>query len=105
MTQTAAAVAGGTAVYAYLIGSIPAAYLVARLVRGVDIRTEGEGNVGSRNVFHVVGQRWGVVVFLAQGIRPLSWWEAEKAKKATQRAIVLWTSLLLALVALIFLSP
>jgi len=46
----------------------------------------------------------GVVVFLAQGIRPLKWWEAEKAKRATRRAILLWTVLLLGLVAVIILS-
>ncbi|NQV06437.1 glycerol-3-phosphate acyltransferase [bacterium] len=55
---------GGTAAYAYLMGSVPSAYLIARLVEGVDIRTEGEGNVGARNVFHVVGKKWGIVAFL-----------------------------------------
>ncbi len=49
----------------YLIGSIPSAFLIGRAVAGVDVRTEGEGNVGARNVFHVVGSRWGLVVFLA----------------------------------------
>lgn len=46
----------------------------------------------------------GVVVFLAQGIRPLSWWEAEKAKKATLRAILAWAASLLVLGILIVLS-
>jgi glycerol-3-phosphate acyltransferase PlsY len=59
------ATAAGTAGYAYLVGSIPAAYLIARMARGVDVRAEGEGNVGARNVFHVVGPHWGVVSFLA----------------------------------------
>jgi len=49
----------------YLIGSIPAAYLIARLVGSVDIRQTGEGNVGARNVFHVVGPAWGIVAFVA----------------------------------------
>jgi len=48
----------------YAIGSVPFAYLVARTVAGVDIRVEGEGNPGARNVFHVVGQSWGVLVFV-----------------------------------------
>ncbi|MGQ9631695.1 MAG: glycerol-3-phosphate acyltransferase [bacterium] len=46
----------------YLIGSIPWAYLVARAARGIDIRIEGEGNVGARNVFHVVGPSFGILV-------------------------------------------
>jgi glycerol-3-phosphate acyltransferase PlsY len=49
----------------YLLGSIPAAYLIARSVDGIDVRQEGEGNVGARNVFHVVGARWGIATFLA----------------------------------------
>jgi glycerol-3-phosphate acyltransferase PlsY len=53
------------ALVAYFIGSFPAAYLLARRAGGVDVREEGEGNVGARNVFHVVGPRWGIVAFLA----------------------------------------
>ncbi len=36
----------------------------------------------------------GVVTFLVQGIRPLSWWEKRKARHATVFAIVLWLVLL-----------
>jgi len=43
----------------------------------------------------------GVVTFLIQGIRPLTWWEATKAKKATGIAIVIWAFLLAALVIMI----
>ncbi len=46
----------------------------------------------------------GVVTFLARGIRPLSWWEAKRARKATRLAIVLWSSLLVILAVLILLS-
>ena len=52
----------GALVVAYLIGSIPAAYLVTRLRTGQDIRQVGEGNAGARNVWHVAGRGWGVVV-------------------------------------------
>jgi glycerol-3-phosphate acyltransferase PlsY len=58
----------GTAVLiafiAYLIGSIPSAYIVGRLVSGIDIRVAGEGNVGARNAYHVVGHGWGIAVCL-----------------------------------------
>jgi uncharacterized hydrophobic protein (TIGR00341 family) len=46
----------------------------------------------------------GVVTFLARGIRPLTWWEAKEAKKATRKAIAIWTLLLLLLVVVILLS-
>jgi glycerol-3-phosphate acyltransferase PlsY len=59
------ATAALTALIAYGLGSIPAAYLVGRAARKVDIRSEGEGNVGARNVFHEVGWKWGVAVFAA----------------------------------------
>ena len=42
-------------IIAYLIGSIPGAYIVTRLVTGKDIRKLGEGNAGARNVYREVG--------------------------------------------------
>lgn len=47
----------------FLVGAIPFGYIVARLVKGVDIRTQGSGNVGATNVFRVVGKSWGILVF------------------------------------------
>jgi len=44
----------------------------------------------------------GVVTFLLQGVRPRSWWEAEKAKKATRIAIAIWLVLLLIFAVLIW---
>jgi uncharacterized hydrophobic protein (TIGR00341 family) len=46
----------------------------------------------------------GVLSFLIQGIRPLTWWEAKKARKATQMAILIWTLLLTVLVIMLILS-
>lgn len=46
----------------------------------------------------------GVCTFVAQGIHPKSWWEAEKAKRATRTALLAWSLLLLALAAVIVLS-
>ena len=42
----------------YLLGAIPTAYIIGRLVRGVDIRRFGSGNVGSANLYEHVGKRW-----------------------------------------------
>lgn len=49
---------------AYLIGSIPFAYIVARVFGGLDIRQQGSSNVGATNVGRVMGWRYGVLVFL-----------------------------------------
>src|SRR3989338_8257467 len=46
---------------AYLVGSIPTAYLAGKC-RGIDIRQHGSGNVGATNVFRVLGKRWGAFV-------------------------------------------
>jgi glycerol-3-phosphate acyltransferase PlsY len=45
---------------AYLFGAFPTAYLIGKLVRGVDIRGYGSGNVGGANVYYHVSKRWAV---------------------------------------------
>jgi acyl phosphate:glycerol-3-phosphate acyltransferase len=47
---------------AYLLGSIPFSYLVARR-GGVDVRTVGSGNVGATNVLRSVGKGAGALAF------------------------------------------
>ena len=51
-------------VVAYLVGSIPTAYLVARWRKGIDIRQYGSGNVGASNVMATVSKGWSVFVTL-----------------------------------------
>jgi uncharacterized hydrophobic protein (TIGR00341 family) len=46
----------------------------------------------------------GVVTFLLQGIKPITWWEADKAKKATYRALVIWLLLFAALLSIVIFS-
>lgn len=44
----------------------------------------------------------GILTFLAQGVQPRSWWEVEKAKKATRIAITTWVILLALLATIIW---
>ncbi len=46
---------------AYLLGSIPFGYLIAK-GRGVDIRTLGSGNIGGTNITRNLGFKWGLLV-------------------------------------------
>jgi uncharacterized hydrophobic protein (TIGR00341 family) len=45
-----------------------------------------------------------VTTFILQGIRPRTWWEAKKAKKASKTALLLWSFLLIILAVVIYLS-
>jgi uncharacterized hydrophobic protein (TIGR00341 family) len=45
----------------------------------------------------------GVTTFLFQGVSPRNWWEADKAKKATRKALAVWTATLVVLAAIILL--
>ncbi|MFC1939569.1 glycerol-3-phosphate acyltransferase [Chloroflexota bacterium] len=53
---------GISVIIAYLLGSIPAAYVITRWATGKDIRQLGGGNVGARNVFTEVGKGAGIGV-------------------------------------------
>jgi glycerol-3-phosphate acyltransferase PlsY len=48
---------------AYLLGSIPFSYIVARL-KGIDVRTVGSGNVGATNVMRSAGRAAGLAAFV-----------------------------------------
>jgi acyl phosphate:glycerol-3-phosphate acyltransferase len=56
--------APAVALGAYLIGSIPSGYLVG-LIKGVDLRKAGSGNIGATNALRVLGKKWGYLVFAA----------------------------------------
>ncbi len=75
-------------VVAYLLGSIPAAYIAGKL-RGIDLRQHGSGNLGATNVFRLMGPKVGAIVMafdLAKGalpvyllpgltgVQPRGWW-------------------------------
>lgn len=57
---------------AYILGSIPFGYLVAR-AKGIDITKVGSGNIGATNVHRALGWKMGIPVLLldiAKGLIP-----------------------------------
>ena len=56
---------------AYLVGSINFATLIARL-NSKDIRKLGSGNPGTMNVLRTIGKKWGVLVFILDSLKGLS---------------------------------
>jgi len=49
---------------AYIVGSLPTALLVVRVVAGQDVRRVGSGNVGATNALRAAGWKAGVAVTL-----------------------------------------
>jgi acyl phosphate:glycerol-3-phosphate acyltransferase len=54
---------------AYLLGSIMSGYIVGRMVRQVDLRQEGSGNVGARNAGRLLGKKAFVLTFLGDALK------------------------------------
>lgn len=68
---------GACIVFSYLLGACPNAYVIGKLVKGIDIREHGSGNVGATNVFRVIGRRWGLCAFLldvVKGVLAVTLW-------------------------------
>jgi len=57
-----------TALAAYLLGSIPTGFLVAK-AKGIDIRAAGSGNIGAANTMRVLGKPLGIFVLLADAAK------------------------------------
>ncbi len=54
---------------AYLSGSFPSAYLAGRLLKGVDLRTIGSGNLGATNVYRELGLGPALVVLVVDAAK------------------------------------
>ena len=55
--------------FAYLMGSLPTAYLLVRLMTGDDVRRTGSGNVGGTNALRIAGWKVGVAVTLIDVVK------------------------------------
>ena len=56
---------------AYVIGSIPTAYIFGRVIKGIDMREHGSGNIGATNVFRVIGKAPGIIVLIIDALKGL----------------------------------
>ncbi|MCX5707695.1 MAG: glycerol-3-phosphate 1-O-acyltransferase PlsY [Candidatus Omnitrophica bacterium] len=57
-----------------MIGSIPTAFIFGKLLKGIDIRKFGSGNVGATNALRVMGKGAGILVLLLdilKGVIPI----------------------------------
>ena len=78
-------------VLAYAVGSIPASLLIARYVRGVDLRQFGSGNVGATNLYRAAGLPYaaGAAFFdIAKGYVPTFLFVALDGVEVPQLALV-----------------
>jgi len=53
----------------YLIGSIPTSYIFAKLIKGIDIRDHGSGNVGATNLMRTAGKVPGVIALILDALK------------------------------------
>lgn len=53
-----------TVLFAYLIGSISPSYIAGKVLKGIDLRNYGSGNLGFTNALRVLGKSPGIVVLL-----------------------------------------
>ena len=53
-----------TIILSYLIGAIPTGFIFCKLIKKIDIRKQGSGNIGATNVFRALGRIWGIVTLL-----------------------------------------
>ncbi|MBI5595368.1 MAG: glycerol-3-phosphate 1-O-acyltransferase PlsY [Elusimicrobia bacterium] len=64
----------GLVILSYASGGVPSGYLLARSLRGIDIREHGSGNPGAANVYRVVGPPAGLATLAldaAKGFLPV----------------------------------
>ena len=55
----------------YLVGSVPFGLVLGKLVKGVDLRDFGSGNIGATNAGRVLGAKWGLVCLFLDALKGL----------------------------------
>jgi len=66
----------GRILASYLLGAVPFGFVMCRVLRGVDLREVGSGNIGATNAMRVLGAPLGLIAFLldtGKGFAPAFW--------------------------------
>jgi acyl phosphate:glycerol-3-phosphate acyltransferase len=58
-----------SAIFAYLLGSIPSAVWYGKIFHGVDIRQHGSGNAGATNSLRIFGKKAGIIVLIFDSLK------------------------------------
>lgn len=53
----------------YLVCSIPFGLVIGKIIKNIDIRNEGSGNIGATNVARLIGKKWGALTFILDGMK------------------------------------
>lgn len=53
----------------FLMGGIPFGLVITKIIKKVDIRNYGSGNIGATNVFRVLGIKYAALTFLLDGLK------------------------------------
>jgi glycerol-3-phosphate acyltransferase PlsY len=56
-------------IFAYLCGSVPFAYIIAKVFGKIDIRNFGSKNPGATNVFRMLGIGFGILAFILDALK------------------------------------
>jgi glycerol-3-phosphate acyltransferase PlsY len=56
-------------VASYLLGAIPTSFIVAKRVKGIDLRTVGSGSLGATNLYRVLGWKYAVPVGMFDALK------------------------------------
>lgn len=53
----------------YLVGSFPTGLVIGYILKGIDVRMYGSGNIGATNVSRVLGKKWGICVLVIDALK------------------------------------
>jgi glycerol-3-phosphate acyltransferase PlsY len=74
----------------YLSGSVPYGYVLPKVLKGVDVRTIGSGNIGATNAARAGGKSMGVVVFVLDVVKSMAPVVVTQSRMAGQPNGDLW---------------
>ncbi|TGN20050.1 glycerol-3-phosphate 1-O-acyltransferase PlsY [Leptospira idonii] len=53
----------------YLFGGIPVGYILAKKIKGIDLREHGSKNIGATNVGRVIGWKYGIIALFLDALK------------------------------------